>query len=148
MIPARSLIGLALLIGACVPPTAPPHLAHTPGPPVIIAGDRVTAGGLRVETPPGWRVITGAASAPFTLIFAAPDGCGIIILARRPVEPPPTDCPETAWTDSAAVPLSAGRAYAAVRLADASSMPIWAAFRASLVEVDPAYRDSVPPDSR
>lgn len=146
---SRLLIGLALLlISACVPPTVPPHLANTPGPAVIITDDRVTAGGLRVDIPTGWRVITSAASAPFSLILAAPDGCGVIILARRPVELPATDCPATAWTETIEVPTAAGYAHAAVRLADPALMNVWRGFLASIVEVDPTYRDPDPADSR
>lgn len=138
----RAALGAALLlIGACVPPTVPPHLTNTPGPAVIITDDRVTAGGLRVDLPAGWRVITSAADAPFRLILAAPDDCGIIVLARRPAELPPTECPDTAWTDAVEVQIPTGFAYAAIRLPSPMPTDLWQDFITSIVEVDPSYRD-------
>lgn len=136
------LVGVALLqAGACVPPTVPPHLTNTPGPAVIITDDRVTAGGLRVDIPVGWRVITSAADAPFMLILAAPDDCGIIVLARGPADLPSTECPDTAWTDAVEVRIPTGFAYAAIRLSSAMPTDLWQDFITSIVEVDPSYRD-------
>jgi len=141
MMRRATLAAILMLVGACVPPTVPPRLTNTPGPAVIITDERVTAGGLRMDIPAGWRVITSAADAPFTLFLAAPDACGIIALARRPVELPPTDCPDTAWTDAVELRIPTGFAYAAVRLPSTQSTDLWTNFVASIVEVDPDYRD-------
>jgi hypothetical protein len=89
------LIAALLLIAGCVPATPPPHLANTPGAPVIVDGDRVITAAFRVRAPAGWRIILGAASAPPSVTFAAPDNCALIAVSAAPIDPPsPSDrCP-------------------------------------------------------
>jgi hypothetical protein len=89
------LIAALLLIAGCVPATPPPHLANTPGAPVIIDGDWVITSAFRVRAPAGWRIILGAASAPPSVTFAAPDNCALVIVSAAPIDPPafPNGCP-------------------------------------------------------
>lgn len=85
----RRLIAALLLLAGCVPATPPPHLLNTPGAPVIVDGDRVITAAFRVRAPSGWRIILGAASAPPSVTFAAPDNCGLIVVSAAPIDPPP-----------------------------------------------------------
>lgn len=89
------LIAALLLIAGCVPATPPPHLANTPGAPVIIDGDWVITSAFRVRALADWRIILGAASAPPSVTFAAPDNCALIVVSAAPIDPPaPLDeCP-------------------------------------------------------
>lgn len=89
------LMAALLLIAGCVPATPPPHLANTPGAPVIIDGSWVITSAFRVRAPAGWRIILGAASAPPSVTFAAPDDCGLIAVSAAPIDPlsPPNECP-------------------------------------------------------
>lgn len=85
-----------------------PNRAPRPTIPVMVEDARVTADGLHVLRPAGWRVITSAVDAPFTLIMAAPDGCGIIIITRETLVIPPTDCAAAAWEVTDSVTLANG----------------------------------------
>ena len=114
----RRLIA-ALLLAGCVPATPPPHLANTPGAPVIVDGDRVITAAFRARAPAGWRIILGAASAPPTVIFAAPDNCALIAVSAAPIAAPPLPetCPLIA--PHAARILVDGREIAVYAAADA-----------------------------
>jgi hypothetical protein len=92
----RRLIA-ALLLAGCVPAAPPPHLMNTPGAPVIVDGERVITEAFRARAPAGWRIILGAASAPPTVIFAAPDNCSLIVVSAAPIDAPPLPktCPLT-----------------------------------------------------
>jgi hypothetical protein len=79
---------LAALLAACVPATPPP-ISHTPGPSVVIDGEAVRTDVFSAEVPEGWRVITGAADAPLSLILVAPGDCALIRLTVESINVPP-----------------------------------------------------------
>ncbi len=83
------IAALLLLIAGCISATPPPHLANTPGAPVIVDGDLVITAAFRVRAPAGWRIILGAASAPPSVTFAAPDNCALIAVSAAPIDAPP-----------------------------------------------------------
>lgn len=82
------IIGICLI--GCVPVEKPPQLTFTPGASFVVTDDIFDAGVFRVRYPQGWRVITGQASAPPSVIFAAPDDVALIMLAVGEIESPPT----------------------------------------------------------
>ena len=61
------------LLAACVPANTPLQLAYTPGPAVIVTDDVYESDAFTVHYPSGWRVVTGAADAPTSVVFVAPD---------------------------------------------------------------------------
>ncbi len=67
-----------LLLASCVPADPPAVLTNTPGVPIRIDDQRVYTEAFSLEYPNGWRVITSAADAPLSLIFAAPGNCALI----------------------------------------------------------------------
>jgi hypothetical protein len=112
----RRLIAALLLLAGCVPATPPPHLANTPGAPVIVDGDRVITSAFRVRAPAGWRIILGAASAPPSVTFVAPDNCALIAVSAAPIAAPPLPdgCPPVeARTERVTVNGGEIRVYAA-----------------------------------
>lgn len=88
---------LAALLAACVPATPPP-ISHTPGPSVVIDGEIVRTEVFTAAVPGGWRVITGAADAPLSLILVAPGDCALIRLTVEAIDAPPeaSDCADQA----------------------------------------------------
>jgi hypothetical protein len=86
-----SVISLLILCTVgCVPIDKPPQLTFTPGASFVVTDETFDAGVFRVRYPQGWRVITGQASAPPSVIFAAPDDTALIMLAVGEIESPPT----------------------------------------------------------
>ncbi|NWF69898.1 MAG: hypothetical protein HXY40_12505 [Chloroflexi bacterium] len=85
---ARVLL-LILLLTACVPVAHPPQLSSTPGAAFVVTADTLDFGIFRVEYPAGWRVISGAASLPPTVIFAAPENAALLLLSVVPIDRPP-----------------------------------------------------------
>lgn len=79
---------LAALLAACVPATPPP-ISHTPGPSVVIDGEFVRTDVFSAAVPGDWRVITGAADAPLSLILVAPGDCALIRLTVEAIDAPP-----------------------------------------------------------
>ena len=78
-----------LLLCACVPVEKPPQLTFTPGTPFVVTDEVFDAGVFRVRYPAGWRVISGQASAPPSVIFVAPDDAALMMLAVGNIESPP-----------------------------------------------------------
>jgi hypothetical protein len=68
------------LLAACVPATVPANLDDTPGPPVIIAGGWYRGLVFSARYPDGWRIVTGEAQRPQSVIFVAPDEVSTITL--------------------------------------------------------------------
>ncbi|MBZ0278200.1 MAG: hypothetical protein K8I60_18785 [Anaerolineae bacterium] len=64
---------VSLILAACVPAQTPPQLAYTPGPAVIVTDRVYESAAFTVRYPSGWRVVTGAADAPLSVVFVAPD---------------------------------------------------------------------------
>jgi hypothetical protein len=83
------LILWGFLVG-CVPIDKPPQLTYTPGAEFVVTDETFDVGAFRVGYPQGWRVITGQASAPPSVIFAAPDDTALIMLAVGEIESAPT----------------------------------------------------------
>ncbi len=83
----------------CVPATVPPHLANTPGAPVVVADRLYDAGAFRAEVPDGWRVITSPADEATFVLFVSPGNCALIVLSVAPVEmpSPSSECDATAF---------------------------------------------------
>jgi hypothetical protein len=81
---------VCMLFAGCVPVEKPPQLTFTPGASFVVTDDIFDAGVFNVRYPQGWRVITGQASAPPSVIFAAPDDVALIMLAVGEIESPPT----------------------------------------------------------
>lgn len=93
-LPALFTFYFLLFAAACVPATVPAHLDDTPGAPVRVIDQRYEAEQFSARYPAGWRVITGPASAPLSVMFAAPDDCALILLSTTPVDAPALDCPQ------------------------------------------------------
>lgn len=83
------LCAFALLFAACVPVTTPPQLNHTPGPMVRVSDGLYDSGVFRAAAPAGWRVVTSAAEAPVSVIFAAPESDTLIMVGENLAEAPP-----------------------------------------------------------
>ncbi len=81
-------LGLLLLqaISGCIPAHEPDNLRNTPGAPVVIANNTYSGAVFSASVPTGWRVITGEAQAPQSVIFVAPDGKTLIRLIEGKVD--------------------------------------------------------------
>jgi hypothetical protein len=87
---AKPLIYVALLCclicAACIPAHVPDNLDDTPGPPISFENNVYKGAVFSAQIPAGWRVITGEAQAPQSVIFVAPDGKTLIRLIAGKVE--------------------------------------------------------------
>ncbi len=79
-----------MFFAGCMPVEKPPQLTFTPGTPFVLTGEVFDAGAFQVRYPAGWRVISGQASAPPSVIFAAPGDTALIMFAVGNIETPPT----------------------------------------------------------
>ncbi len=82
MTPPRLLAAALLSLGlaGCIPARTPPQLAFTPGPPAVVT-DRTYANlWFALRYPAGWRVVTGAADAPPSVVFVAPDDASTVTI--------------------------------------------------------------------
>jgi hypothetical protein len=75
-----------VLLAACVPAGTPPQLAYTPGPAVVVTDRAYESSAFTVHYPSGWRVVTGAADAPPSVVFVAPDEVSTITLQAGTLE--------------------------------------------------------------
>lgn len=82
------MIAGLLVMTACVPARTPPQLADTPGPAVQVIDGWYDSGVFRAQYPAGWRVITSAAEAPVSVIFAAPEGDALIMMGEHITDAP------------------------------------------------------------
>ena len=80
---------LFVLCAGCIPVEKPPQLTFTPGAAFVVTGETFDAGVFHVQYPADWRVITGQASAPPSVIFAAPEDQALMMLAVGAIESPP-----------------------------------------------------------
>jgi hypothetical protein len=64
---------LILLLAACIPARTPDNLRDTPGPAVVVTDRSYDAGTFTLQYPGGWRIVTGPAGAPTSVVFVAPD---------------------------------------------------------------------------
>lgn len=74
------------VLAACVPAQTPPQLAYTPGPAVVVTDRVYESSAFTVHYPSGWRVVTGAADAPPSVVFVAPDEVSTIALQVGPLD--------------------------------------------------------------
>lgn len=136
--PVVSLLMAALLIVGCVPATVPPQLDHTPGPPLTVTDDRVQTAAFTVTRPDGWRVVTGEAAAPPSVILIAPDDTALVMLSAAPIDTPPrpqVDDETPLETRTASVNVTGGTVaiYAAAPAADFADLaPLFDAVIASV----------------
>jgi predicted phage tail protein len=75
-----------LLVTGCIPAHEPDNLRNTPGPSVVIDNNTYSGAIFSASVPAGWRVITGEAQAPQSVIFVAPDGKTLIRLIEGKVD--------------------------------------------------------------
>ncbi|MBI1279695.1 MAG: hypothetical protein GC179_16325 [Anaerolineaceae bacterium] len=75
-----------LALDGCIPAHEPDNLHNTPGAPVVIDNGVYEGANFSANIPDGWRVITGEAQAPQSVIFVAPDGKTLIRLIAGTVE--------------------------------------------------------------
>lgn len=78
-------------LAGCVPARTPPLLNFTPGPPAVITDETFSNSAFSVRYPTGWRVVTGAADAPPSVVFVAPDEESTITLQVEPPGEPERD---------------------------------------------------------
>lgn len=130
----KAALLIVLSFAACIPAQQPPQLAHTPGAPVVVADGRAATAAFSARYPADWRVITGPAAQPPLLIFAAPDGCALIVLAAEAIDPPPlATCADSAAPRRETRQLSGanGAIYATLN----ASSTAWEAFLLSFESV-------------
>jgi len=77
---------LVLMLVGCIPAHVPDNLDDTPGPPVSVDSNVYQGAVFSAQIPAGWRVITGEAQAPQSVIFVAPDGKTLIRLIAGNVD--------------------------------------------------------------
>lgn len=75
-----------ILVTACIPAHEPDNLRNTPGAPVVIDNNTYSGAVFSATIPAGWRVITGEAQAPQSVIFVSPDGKTLIRLIEGKVD--------------------------------------------------------------
>jgi len=80
LIYACACLVVCIIFAGCIPAHEPDNLRNTPGAPVVVDGDLYQGAGFSAKVPNGWRVITGEAQAPQSVIFVAPDGKTLIHL--------------------------------------------------------------------
>ncbi|MGJ3237426.1 MAG: hypothetical protein ACFE0Q_01845 [Anaerolineae bacterium] len=87
------LIALLVACQSLIPATTPPQLQHTAGAPLTITDTHIDANWFSVDYPDGWRVVTGVAIEPISLVLVAPDDTFIIRVADAragcPIPPTP-----------------------------------------------------------
>ncbi len=79
-------VSLWFICTGCIPATVPDNLDDTPGPPVIVADGSYRSEWFSAQYPAGWRIVTGEASAPASVIFVAPDEVSTIRLSIAPMD--------------------------------------------------------------
>ncbi len=125
--PFKSLCVLLLCITACVPATVPPQLDHTPGPAVRLSDQVYESDIFRVNYPPGWRVITSAATSDTAVILAAPAGDALLIVGPDLTEaPPPADYTGSLRSERSDIALGTGQTITVILNAAAEN---WATYR-------------------
>lgn len=112
---------VALLLAGCgslVPAATPPHLAHTPGPPVMLTGSIYEAGAFSLRYPPDWRIVTGAAASPAWAAFVSPDEKAVLVFSTAPLDdvprPPALAVDAPARTDRRSIRLGEITLHAAI----------------------------------
>ncbi len=80
------IILFVLMLVGCIPAHEPDNLHNTPGAPVVVDDNFYQGAMFSSKIPSGWKVITGEAQAPQSVIFVAPDGKTLIRLIEGDVE--------------------------------------------------------------
>ena len=81
---------LLFFLVSCVPAKVPDNLHNTPGAPITVSDHDYRGVDFSARYPAGWRVVTGEARLPQSVIFVAPDEVSYI---RLHVGPPAPDDP-------------------------------------------------------
>lgn len=84
--PHLAALIFVLTLVSCIPAHEPDNLRNTPGAPVVIDNNTYSGAVFSASVPAGWRVITGEAQAPQSVIFVAPDSKTMIRLVEGNVE--------------------------------------------------------------
>lgn len=74
--PGIIVMAACLLLAACgsiIPATTPPQLDYTPGPGIVVSDNSVQTPAFSLRYPEGWRVVTGQAGLPPSVVLVAPD---------------------------------------------------------------------------
>jgi hypothetical protein len=79
------VVACLTLVG-CIPAHEPDNLRNTPGARVVVDNNLYQGALFKAKIPSGWRVITGEAQAPQSVIFVAPDDKTLIRLIAGSVE--------------------------------------------------------------
>jgi hypothetical protein len=86
------VLGVIVMLAGCGAYSGPEFLAHTPGPAVVVADGLVRTDAFEAAHPQGWRVITGPAQFPLSIIMAG-EGCQLIQLGVGDFVPEiPVEC--------------------------------------------------------
>jgi hypothetical protein len=115
---------LIFLLAACIPARTPDNLRNTPGPAVVVTDRMYDAGVFTVQYPGGWRIVTGPAGAPTSVVFVAPDEVSTIRLQMGTFDQAQLD--GKLQTDVRQVTLNDGTALTAVGSAPAKT---WDSFQ-------------------
>lgn len=133
------LFGLAILLTAagCAPREQPPQLAYTAGPPFTLTDSELITQRYRINTPAGWRVISGPAEDPYTFQFVRQDNRALIAISPAPFSEMPVPL---ALADSQPASRSLTReinpalTLYMVIVADSDALPDLEAFAQTLLE--------------
>lgn len=106
---------ITLVLAGCIPAGVPENLDDTPGPAVVIDGREYVGEVFKAQYPDGWRIVTGEASSPQSVIFVAPDEISTIQLRVGHLEA--GDFSGDRQTDIRSVTLSDGTVITAVLIA-------------------------------
>ena len=105
-----------LALAACVPARTPPQLAATPGAKVVVSDQEYRTEAFSARYPAGWRAITSPAGEPPFVVFAAPDGCTVIVLSSdERAAPEGAGCVGGEWREAAETVATTPVLYAALR---------------------------------
>lgn len=103
---------LLFVLASCIPARVPDNLDDTPGPPVQVSDQQYSGVDFSARYPAGWRVVTGEAQVPQSVIFVAPDEVSYIRLHVG--KPAPDDAVPNLKSEVRTLTLANGVAVTAV----------------------------------
>ncbi len=117
------ICGSLVACGPIAPATPPSQLGATPGPVVVLTGDRYISKAFSAALPTGWQVVTSPTFADPWVVFTSPDETAVIVLALDPddtaVQPP--NAKDFVERKEQTIMLEDGRAVYAVLVTAASA---------------------------
>jgi len=126
-----SLLLLLFAVG-CIPAGVPENLDDTPGPAVVVTDREYIGHVFSARYPAGWRIVTGEASQPQSVIFVAPDEVSTIQLRVGHLEE--AAFPADRQTDVRAVMLDDGTTVTAILTALPENFDSLAAIFEAVIE--------------